>query len=92
MGATVISSATRAWLAELLEEGWTAEVIQSRPIVHRYRIRLVDDLEDAVRERVTPARVGVHARRGESTLFFPCADVDEARSLLDGAAAEADAA
>lgn len=88
MAATAISQATREWLAELLEDGWTAEVVESRPVVHTYRLRLVDDLEEAVRERVTPGWVGVRATRGDAVLAFVCADVAEARGLLDGAVAQ----
>jgi hypothetical protein len=92
MVATVISNGTRVWLAELLDEGWDAEVVASPAIVNRYRLVLVDDLEEQVRERVTPGRVGVLARRDGASLFFPCADVHEARSLLESAVTESAAA
>lgn len=90
--ATVVSAATREWLAELLAEGWTAEVVSSRPIVHRYRLRLVDDLDEALLERVTPARIGVRARHGSSSLFFPFDTAGAARLFLELAVRAAEAA
>lgn len=87
----VVSYGTRVWLADLIRAGWEARVVESRPVTSRYRLVLVDDLEEQVREVTRPARVGVLVERDGSGMFVRCGSSEEARYLLEAALAEAEA-
>jgi len=87
MANAVVTFGTRCWIADLIRAGWTPSVSEHRP-VGRYRMRLVDDLEDVVREAVGPPRVGVLLMRDSEALFVPTADEGEARELLVAALEE----
>ena len=87
-----ISYATRLWLADLIAAGWTAEVSETPERVRSYTLRLTDDLEEAVRYRVSPYRVCVIARNGDSSVVIACRDADEARAMIEQATLEVEAA
>jgi len=89
MATLAVTYGTRCWIADLIRAGWTPSVSEHRA-VGRYRMRLVDDLEDVVREAVGPPRVGVLLVREPDAVFVPTADEGEARELLEAALEEVD--
>jgi hypothetical protein len=84
MATTTISYGTEVWLAELLQTGWKARVVEHRPVLHHYHLTLEDDLEEAVHEVTSPDSVGVAVTGPQGAgVFVPCSDEREALALLE---------
>ena len=89
MATITISYGTRQWLAELLQAGWEASIVERRDVRADSPVLLAEHLAELNRVKVQPAmEVGVLVTDGHSGSFIPCATKAEAVELLKSALME----